>query len=141
MRRKLAYAAAGVVVLAAILQFVQPERTNPPSDPAASFAPPPHVASVIERSCKDCHSNRTTWPWYSGIAPVSWLVVQDVKEGRARLNLSEWARYAPDMAALRMKAMCQQAATGEMPPWQYRLVHRNAKLGQEGVAALCAFKP
>jgi mono/diheme cytochrome c family protein len=141
MRRITTIVVIALAVLAAGAQFVQPEHTNPPSDPAASFAPPGEAAAIIERSCADCHSNRTVWPWYSKVAPASWLVAQDVKEGRARLNFSEWSRFGPEMARLRLKAVCKEAAAGEMPPFQYTLIHRDAKLGEAGVAALCGLKP
>jgi mono/diheme cytochrome c family protein len=138
MRKKVAWALGSLALLAAGAQLIRPERANPASDPAAAYAAPPQTAAVIERACKDCHSNRTVWPWYSNVAPVSWLVAQDVKEGRGRLNFSEWNRYGPEMAALRLKAVCQEAARGEMPPWQYTLVHRSAKLREAGVGALCS---
>jgi hypothetical protein len=87
----------GIGVLAGALliaQFIQPERVNPPADPSASFeavaAPSRDVAAAIGRSCRDCHSNQTSWPWYSRISPVSWLIADDVKEGRAKLNFSQW---------------------------------------------------
>src|SRR5579871_6163902 len=87
--------AGGIVFFAVIvMQLFRPTRTNPTSDPGASFEaivkPPPQVASSLKRACNDCHSNQTVWPWYSNIAPASWLVVKDVNEGRARLNFSNW---------------------------------------------------
>ncbi|MBS1854729.1 MAG: heme-binding domain-containing protein [Acidobacteria bacterium] len=130
---------AGVVFLAA--QFFQPARENPPADPAASFEavvkPPAHAAAVIERSCRDCHSNRTAWPWYSGVSPVSWMVARDVKEGRARLNFSQWNLYGPEMSKLRLRAVCEAAAKGNMPPKYYTPMHPQARLKEPDVAALC----
>lgn len=141
MRKRLVLAVIVLAVAVAGAQLVQPVRTNPPLDPSAAFNPPKEAAVVINRACADCHSNRTVWPWYSKVAPASWLVAQDVKEGRARLNFSEWNRYGPEMAALRLKAVCKAAAEGEMPPFQYKLMHRDAKLGEPGVAVLCGLKP
>ncbi|MCX6619798.1 MAG: heme-binding domain-containing protein [Acidobacteria bacterium] len=86
--RKTRIAIAGAALLAAfgVLQFVQPDRTNPPFDRTASFGAvsgaPRHVAAAVERACADCHSNQTAWPWYSRISPVSWLVANDVRKGR-----------------------------------------------------------
>lgn len=132
-------------VLAAVFliaQFFQPARGNPPADPAASFEaiaqPPGPVVEVLARSCRDCHSHQTRWPWYSRVSPVSWLVAKDVKEGRARLNLSQWNLYGPEMAQLRMRAMCDEARFGAMPPKYYTPLHRDARLNAAGVAALCA---
>lgn len=134
-----------LLALAAIalgIQFVQPDRANPPSDPAASFEavarPSPRAAAVTRRACQDCHSNRTVWPWYSRVAPMSWLVADDVKEGRAVLNLSEWNLLSPEVSQRRMRAMCKQASEGAMPLWQYRLLHSEAKLTSIDVSALCA---
>jgi len=141
-RKTVLYAAGAVLSMGAVLQLFQPDRRNPPEDPAASFeavaAPPAEVRAVVGRACQDCHSHRTAWPWYSRIAPVSWLVASDVREGRARLNLSEWNRYGGEMAALRLKAMCQEVQRGEMPMWQYRVLHPEARLSTQDAAALCS---
>src|SRR6516162_4122750 len=89
--------AAGALV---VMQFFRPERTNPLSDPAASFEavakPSSEVIASLKRACYDCHSNQTVWPWYSNLAPVSWLIASDVKQGRAHLNFSEWTRPGPE---------------------------------------------
>ncbi len=142
MKKKLEYAAVALAALWVAAQFVRPERNNPPADPAASFeavtAAAPQVRAVLERACADCHSNHTVWPWYSKVAPVSWLVAQDVKEGRARLNFSEWNRLAPEMSALRRKAMCKEVREGDMPPLQYRLIHTGARLSAADVGLLCS---
>src|SRR5215467_1820965 len=88
-----------VSILLAIAQFFRPARTNPPTDPAREIGAllplDPAVHSTFARSCNDCHSNRTVWPWYTGVAPASWLVVSDVNRGRKALNLSNWAGYTP----------------------------------------------
>jgi hypothetical protein len=139
--RKLRIAALGLVVVAAGVQLRRPPRTNPPVDPGASFEavvkPPPDAAALLERSCRDCHSYRTVWPWYSGIAPVSWLVARDVNQGRAHLNLSQWNLYGPEMSALRIGQMCQAVANGDMPPKYYTPLHPEARPGAGGVAAVC----
>lgn len=80
----------------------------------------------MRRACYDCHSNQTVWPWYSNIAPVSWLVERDVNSGRRHLNFSEWeqpGRHAKDVA--------EQIKEGEMPPWFYRPMHPEARLTDE----------
>jgi hypothetical protein len=130
------------VVLFGAMQFVRPVRTNPPSDRAASFAsvakPPAEVAAIVDRACSDCHSNRTVWPWYSGVAPVSWVIAGHVKEGRARLNLSEWNRYGPEMSQIRQREMCEEVRSGDMPLWQHKLAHPESRLTDKDVALLCA---
>jgi hypothetical protein len=139
---------AVLIALAAIgggIQFIQPERTNPSANPGASFEaaakPSPAAAAVIRRACADCHSHDTKWPWYSGVSPMSWLVANDVRDGRARLNLSEWNLYGPEMSALRAGEMCDKATKGEMPLWQYTFLHREARLSGSDIAALCTITP
>ena len=102
-------------------------------------APPPDVARVVQRGCADCHSNRTRWPWYSRVSPASWLVVGDVNEARDALNLSEWTSLSAEKARVRLSDMCKQVRKGDMPPWQYLLIHRDARLSEADVAALCGF--
>lgn len=139
--RKLKIGALALVVVGAGAQLHRPERSNPPVDPAATFEavvkPPPEAAAALDRSCRDCHSNRTVWPWYSGIAPVSWLVTRDVNEGRGHLNLSQWNIYGSEMSALKIGQMCREIATGEMPPKYYTPLHPQARPGASGVAAVC----
>lgn len=135
-------AALAVVAVAVGIQFIQPDRTNPPSDPAASFEavakPSPQAAALVRRACYNCHSNQTVWPWYARVAPMSWLVAGDVRDGRAHLNLSEWNRLSPEMSRIKMGAMCEEMRKGEMPLWQYLLLHPEAKLSREDIAAFCA---
>ena len=129
--------AAGLIVA----QFIQPGRSNPPADPSASFEavakPPREVAGIIERACGDCHSNRTVWPWYGHIAPVSWLVASDVNEGRSKLNFSQWNIYSPEMTRIKLDKICQEVKKGEMPPWYFLPMHPEAKVMPAEVSALC----
>jgi len=134
----------GALVLAAVavgIQFVQPDRSNPPTDPNATFEavakPPQPVSGVVRRACMDCHSHQTVWPWYSRIAPVSWLIADDVREGRAHLNFSEWNRLSPEASQLKMRQMCTEIRKGDMPMPQYRLLHREARLSPTDVSAFC----
>ena len=131
-----------LVVAAGVAQFFQPVRTNPPADPAASFAAvaKPHgaVVAVVDRACRDCHSNNTVWPWYSKVSPVSWLVAQDVQKGRARLNFSQWNIYGPEMTQIRMQEACQEVKAGKMPLTHYLYLHPEAKLSPQDVVVLCA---
>jgi hypothetical protein len=142
MRKPLKYALVAVVVFLAGAQFIQPERPDPPTNPADTFEavakPSPEVAAVVRRGCYDCHSNGTVWPWYSRVAPVSWLVADDVKEGRAHLNFSEWNLYSPEMAHRKLQAACRLAKKGDMPLGQYRLRHPQARLSEQDINALCS---
>lgn len=132
---------AGCSLLAAI-QFFRPERTNPPSDPAASFEavakPSQEISSTLKRACYDCHSNQTNWPWYSNVAPMSWLVASDVKEGRARLNFSEWARPGAEGELPSLGEVCESVQSGKMPLPSYLLLHPDARLTTQEGATLCS---
>jgi hypothetical protein len=135
--------AGGIVLVALIvMQFVRPARTNPASDARASFEavvnPPQEVALSLKRACGDCHSNETVWPWYSGIAPMSWLIANDVNEGRAHLNLSAWTQPAAEGERPEITDLCEEVTKGEMPLPSYTLLHPRAKLSSGEVAALCA---
>jgi len=83
----------------------------------------PRTKELAQRACFDCHSNETVWPWYSNIAPISWLVYSDVMEGRSRLNFSDWTQ-----SNRRANEATQIVLEGEMPPLQYVLIHKNAIL-------------
>jgi hypothetical protein len=132
---------AGLLALG-VLQFFQPQQTNPPFNPASSFEavakPSKEVSGVVSRACKNCHSHETEWPWYSRISPVSWLVARDVDEGRKHLNLSQWDIYAGEMSKIRQTEMCEEAKAGKMPLKQYALMHPEAKLTDTDISALCA---
>lgn len=142
MARKLTKVAVSAAVLLVGMQFLQPDRTNPAADPAAAFEavakPSNEAASVVRRACGDCHSNETVWPWYSRIAPVSWVVADDVKEGRAHLNFSEWNRYTPEVSRKHMGEMCREVKDGGMPLFAYTLMHPEAKLSSVDIAAICS---
>jgi cytochrome c551/c552 len=131
-----------LAVLFIVIQFVPVSRTNPPADPAAAFrATRPsgdRAAAVLDRSCGDCHSNATVWPWYSHVAPVSWLLYRDVSEGRRHLNLSDFRNYDDARQERRLMEICEQAKSGDMPPWFYLPMHPNAKLQPGDVEALCS---
>ncbi len=135
--------AASLVGILVLIQFIQPTKTNPAIDPAreigATLPPQPAVAAVLERSCNDCHSNHTVWPWYSNWAPVSWLVVHDVNDGRRKLNFAEWNGYTPDRQAKLLQRICKEASKGDMPVLPYSLMHPSARLTPSDVILLCTW--
>ena len=132
-----------LVVILAVLQFFGPETANPPEDPAATIEavahPPKAVHAVLDRACRDCHTNRTTWPWYSRVAPASFLVAQDVQKGRAHLNFSEWRGLPSEITALKMSEACIEVKRGDMPLWYYLPAHPEAKLSPGDVSTLCSW--
>jgi hypothetical protein len=130
-----------LVAVFVIMQLFRSEQTNPPTDPAASFEatakPSPQVKAVVERACQDCHSNRTVWPWYSRVAPASWLVTSDVSEARQNINFSEWGLLSPEKRLEALGDICREVTAGDMPLWQYKILHPAARLGAGDADALC----
>lgn len=144
-RLKKSAAIFGIGLLAAfvIAQFIQPGFSNPPINESETIEAvtnvPPAVAAIIERSCVDCHTNRTTYPWYSRISPVSWYLHNHIVEGRRELNFSVWATYSAKKKAKKLEEICEQVREKEMPLPSYLLVHREAALSNEDVDTLCSW--
>jgi len=82
----------------------------------------------LRRACYDYHSNETVWPWYSRIAPISFLLANDVKEGRSELNFSTWETYNDQRRARKLKEIVREVESGDMPPWYYVSLHPDTKL-------------
>jgi hypothetical protein len=131
MMKRLKWVLVGVIVVFAALQLFNPSRTNPPvkTDFIAATSPPASVAADIRAACYDCHSHETTWPLYSRIAPVSWLIASDVNEGRKHLNLSDWPSES-SRAAKQLDRMNEVVDYREMPPKKYTLLHPDARLSE-----------
>jgi len=136
-----------LAVLFIIAQFV-PRSVFPISNPGIDSARTldasarklnPQVSGILNRACRDCHSNQTSWPWYSKVAPVSWLLSHDVAEGRRELNFSEWGGYNPRRAGNKLKEICEQVERAEMPLSYYLPMHPDAKLSPEDRKAICAW--
>lgn len=131
---------AGAVVFV-ILQFFGPARTNPTADQSLAMEShlqiSPNVKKILDRSCVDCHSNNTRWPWYSRVAPVSWFVIDHVDEGRRELNFSQWGSYDKRQQRGQLDDMCELAGNGSMPLSSYTPLHPGSKLTTEDVKVLC----
>jgi mono/diheme cytochrome c family protein len=123
MRRALVR--VGTVLFAALLamQFIPLSRTNPPATREVRWDTPA-TRALARRTCFDCHTNETEWPWYSHVAPASFLVISHVNNGRRRLNFSEWDK--PQRATF--SDVEDNVTRGEMPIWNYVIVHQQAKL-------------
>ena|SRR6202163_507325 len=94
---------------------------------------------VLVRACGNCHSNHTDWPWYSHVAPVSWWIARHVREGREKLDFSEWETYSTMQKRDKLESMCGLISTGRMPPRMYTAMHPEAKLTDENKKAVCAW--
>ncbi len=123
------------------LQFVRPARTNPSVDQTqtihAHLQVTPQVASILDRSCQDCHSNTTRWPWYSNVAPVSWFVIDHVNHGRSHMNFSEWGSLDTRKTVKTLEEICEEVKDEAMPLPSYTNIHWSAKLSPEDVKTLC----
>ena len=126
MRRVLRIAGIAIVVLLVVSQLVRIDRTNPPVE--SDVPAPPEVKAALRAACYDCHSNETTWPWYDQVAPMSWLLGYDVQKGREELNYSTWQKYDVRRQQKKMKETVETLTKGEMPPWYYSVIHRDARL-------------
>lgn len=127
----------GLIALGAVgvlIQFYRPELTNPAVDPEmtiqAKLQVPPEVDTIIRRSCYDCHSHETKWPWYSHFAPSRWLLASDIKEARGHMNFSNWT-YSSLRTVAKLDQIAQQIDEGEMPLPQYLLMHPSARLSEQ----------
>ncbi len=115
-----------LIVAFALIQVVPVDRENPPVE--SEIPADEEVRAILRRSCYDCHSNETVWPWYSRIAPVSWLLARDVKEGREAMNFSTWNRYDEKERREMLKDSWDTVEDDEMPPPQYLPPHPEARL-------------
>jgi Haem-binding domain len=141
MGRRLKQAAVVFVVIFAGAQLIRPERANPPTDVSRTIQAQVGTASglvaVLDRSCRDCHSNGTVWPWYTQIAPVSWLMASGVTKGRQAVNFSEWAAYAPEQQRMLLAVSCDDVKSGKMPG-PYTLLRPETRLSGQDVETICA---
>jgi len=131
LKKVLLLGGGAIVALFLLIQLVPYGRAhdNPPVTKAAAL--PPAAQKIMTTSCGDCHSNLSTWPWYSNVAPASWLVQKDVDEGRDALNFSEWDKPQPALDEI-----IEKIQSGEMPPTKYTIIHGDAKLNSAQKATL-----
>ena len=145
MSGRLKKAAVVAVVVVALAQLVHPDYSNPPTDASrtiqAHLGTASGVGAILDRACGQCHSNATTWPWYTHIAPLSWLMASGVKAGRKAVNFSEWAGYPPQRQRELLVAACQDATSGKMPGSAYTLLYPETRLSQHDVETICAAVP
>ena len=123
------------------IQFVPtaatPKTTTAIGDPHMAEVVNPQVGAILDRSCQDCHSSRTRWPWYSHVAPISWIVYKDVSAGRENLDFSEWTKQADP--AYERTLICNAVSSGQMPLPEYTVIHRKAKLSKRDVELICGW--
>jgi hypothetical protein len=130
-----------VACLFVIAQFRRPAKTNPAVDQSVALESQmqlePRVAAVLDRSCIDCHSNKTRWPWYANVAPVSWFVIGHVDQGRDHMNLSEWGKYSSAERNALLGQFCELVTEGWMPLSSYTPLHPGSKLSDADKKLIC----
>lgn len=123
------------------IQFYRPSRTNPPVVAAETLESqmqiPQNVHEILRRSCYDCHSNETSWIWYSNIAPLSWGIVDHVNSGRDEMNFSKWAAFSPEKKSRKLEEICQEIESREMPHYQYLWLHWDANMSEQEIKTVC----
>ena len=141
MKKTLKWIGIILVVLLVTIQAVRPARTNPTVDESQTISVnatvSPEVAAILERACIDCHSSKTTWPWYSEVAPVSWFLADHVNDARKELSLSDWGTYDSKKKARKLKEICEEVEQGGMPLTSYLLLHPAARLSDSDKQTLC----
>src|SRR5678815_1818529 len=120
MLKKILKIALIVIVVAFVVgQFIRPDFTNPPVNASetlwASTAVPDDVHQVLVRSCNDCHSNESIYPWYAKITPSNWFLANHISEARREMNFSVWNTYSPKKKMKKLEEVCEQLEQGEMP--------------------------
>jgi hypothetical protein len=135
MRSASRWAGFGLAIFLLGAQLVPVDRANPVASGPLAGLPGP-LEQTLRHACYDCHSRETVWPWYSRLAPVSWLVAHDVVEGREHLDFSIWTTLRPARQTKLLAKIVEEVREGEMPPHLYALMHPQARLDDGARAAL-----
>jgi hypothetical protein len=137
MKKVIKWSLMIIAVALVIIQFFRPEKniSSGVSDQDISkhYGVPAKVLAVLQRSCYDCHSNNTAYPWYNNIQPFAWILADHVKEGKEELNFSTFASYTPKKAAHKLDEVIGEIEEGEMPLSSYTIIHRNAVLSAQEI--------
>lgn len=134
MKKKLSWVLMTVLSIFLLMQLIPIDRENPPI--TLDMPAPKPVKDILKRSCYDCHSNETEWPWYSYLAPVKFMIRHHVNEGRSKVNFSTWDQPQGEEKAEVPEEIIEVIEKGEMPTWDYILMHPEAKLSAKDVAVL-----
>jgi cytochrome c551/c552 len=141
LRKLLKWTVIVLVVLFLGIQLMRPARSNPAVDESQTIEArtqmTPEVKAIFERSCNDCHSNKTVWPWYTNVAPISWWIAGHINDARQLMNLSEWGKLDRDHQDRKLRQICDQVTDGGMPLPSYVPMHPKAKLSDQDKKTLC----
>ncbi len=124
-----------------VLQFFGIDKTNPPINQAetleATTQVPENLQAIFKRSCDDCHTNKSVYPWYANITPISWQVAHHIEDGRKHLNFSVWQTYEDKKKRRKLGEVCEEVENGAMPDNQYLWIHWDAILTAEDKKIIC----
>ena len=141
MKKALKIIVVLVVSAFLVIQFFRPDFTNPPVNQAetleAATQLPDNVKAILRRSCADCHTHETKYPWYSKIQPSAWFLKDHIAEGRRELNLSIWKTYEPRRQRRKLAEICEMVQGRAMPLPSYLWIHWDAKMSDEDIKTLC----
>jgi len=130
-------------VLLIVIQFFQPEKNihvaNPQNDIVFSVEIPAMVKQKLVNACYDCHSDKTVYPFYNRVAPVSWILAGHIKEGKEHLNFSAWANYDKKKQIKLLNEICEVVTNGEMPLKGYVMMHSKAVLNEREISDICSW--
>ncbi|MGH9629492.1 MAG: heme-binding domain-containing protein, partial [Bryobacteraceae bacterium] len=140
--RKAAFALGASLIAIQFIPVAHPPSvsTRQGRNPARSTGMPEEIANTVQRACGNCHSSSPKWPWYSRVAPASWMIARDVTRARRAMNFSEWQERhmkEPAGAAALLLAACENMRHGSMPPPAYRLMHPESRLNQMHIETYC----
>ncbi len=142
MLRKILLLLLAVLV---IIQFFHPDKNTNTTDTAAKndiskvFPVPDKVQDILEKSCYDCHSNNTEYPWYAEVQPVAWWLNNHIEEGKREVNFNEFASYSLRRQYKKLEEIIEQVKEDEMPLSSYTLIHKNAVLDKDKKLALSSW--
>jgi len=133
----------GLIAVLVIIQFIRPTRNistaESPNEISKYYAVPADIHAALKKSCYDCHSNNTVYPWYTNIQPVGWWLQSHVNDGRKELDFSEFGTYPEKKAKHKFEEIQEMVNEGEMPLASYTLIHRDAILTREQSSAITAW--
>lgn len=140
MKKKVKYLFIGLLLAFILIQFIPTNlpknNTDHSNDILQGENAPDDIKMILSKACYDCHSNQTVYPWYSYVAPVSWLVAKDTRDGRDELNFSDWADLSKRKKIKILNEVAEEVEEDKMPLKIYTLVHRDAILTEEEISTL-----
>ncbi len=143
LKKVLQAAVLGFALMIIVLQFFGIDKTRPPivdtETLEAAVNVPADISLILSRSCNDCHSHKTDYPWYANIQPIGWFLKDHIQYGREHLNFSIFSTYSTDKKKKKLDEICEEVKSGRMPLPSYLWIHRDAELSESGRQVLCGW--